>query len=166
MNRLKATPSPSKPRDEKRQITNNRRARHEYHIEETFEAGLVLTGTEIKSVRAGRANLQDAYARVENGEVWLFNMHISPYEYGNRANVDPMRSRKLLLKRPEINRLMGKLQTSGLTLVPLSLYVRRGFAKLDLALARGKKLYDKRQSITERDIRREAERELKGRPAE
>src|ERR1051326_1660914 len=166
MNRPKATPPAAKPRGEKRLITSNRRARHEYHVEDTFEVGMVLTGTEIKSIRAGRVNLQDSYARFDNGEAWLFNMHVSPYEQGNRANVDPMRPRKLLLKRGELHRLFGKVQTSGLTLVPLSLYVRNGFAKLELALARGKKLYDKRQAIEYREARREADRELKGRQHE
>jgi SsrA-binding protein len=158
----KVPAAPVKTKDEKRHIANNRRARHEYEILETFEAGMVLTGTEIKSIRAGRLNLQDAYARVENGEAWLFNMHVAPYEQGNRFNVDAMRPRKLLLKRGELHRLTGRLQTSGLTLVPLSVYVRRGFAKLELALARGKKLYDKRQAIEDREARREAERALKG----
>src|SRR5438445_609594 len=160
-----ATPAraPTRREDSKRQITNNRRARHEYLIEETVEAGMVLTGTEIKSIRAGKVNLQDAYARIENGEAWLYNMHVSPYEQGNRMNVDPVRPRKLLLKRSELHRLFGKVQTSGLTLVPLSLYIRNGFAKLDLALARGKKLYDKRQAIAEREAEREADRVLKGR---
>jgi SsrA-binding protein len=162
----KTAAAPDRPKDEKRQIANNRRARHEYHVEETFEAGMVLTGTEIKSIRGGRVNLQDAYAKFENGEVWLFNMHVSPYEQGNRNNVDPVRPRKLLLKRGEMHRLFAKLQTSGLTLVPLSIYVRRGFAKLELALARGKKLYDKRQALEEREARREVERELKGRQQE
>ena len=165
MRRATAT-APARPTESKRQITTNRRARHEYNIEETIEAGMVLTGTEIKSVRGGKVNLQDAHARIENGEAWLFNMHIAPYEQGNRANVDPMRPRKLLLKRGELHRLFGKLQTSGLTLVPLSLYVRNGFAKLELALARGKKLYDKRQAIEDREARREADRELKGRQQE
>jgi SsrA-binding protein len=151
---------------ERRQITNNRRARHEYHIEETFEAGMVLTGTEIKSIRGGRVNLSEAYARIDNGEAWLFNMHISAYEQGNRANVDPLRPRKLLLKRGELRRLIGKLQSSGLTLVPLSLYIRNGFAKLDLALARGKKLYDKREALADREAQRESERVLKGRHQE
>lgn len=162
----KAPTAPARPKEERRLITTNRRARHEYNIEETFEAGMVLTGTEIKSIRAGRVNLQDSYARIENGEAWLFNMHISPYEQGNRANVDPMRPRKLLLKRGELHRLFGKLQTSGLTLVPLSIYVRHGFAKLDLALARGKKLYDKREAIADREAKREADRVLKGRQQE
>ena len=159
----RASAAPVKPKAEKRQITSNRRARHEYHIEESFEAGMVLTGTEIKSIRAGRVNVQDAYARIENGEAWLFNMHVAPYDQGNRANVDPLRPRKLLLQRGELRRLTGKLQTSGLTLVPLSLYIRSGFAKLDLALARGKKLYDKREAIADREARREADRVLKGR---
>jgi SsrA-binding protein len=163
---LRTASTPARPKEERRQIVNNRRARHEYHIEETIEAGMVLTGTEIKSIRGGRVNLQDAYARIENGEGWLFNMHVSPYEQGNRANVDPVRPRKLLLKRGELHRLFSKLQTSGLTLVPLSLYVRNGFAKLELALARGKKLYDKRQALEDREARREVERELKGRQQE
>lgn len=163
MSATRAAAAPAKPRDERRLITNNRRARHEYHIDETFEAGMVLTGTEIKSIRAGRVNLQDAYARIDNGEAWLFNMHVSPYEQGNRFNVDPVRPRKLLMKRGELNRLSVKLQTSGLTLVPLSLYIRHGFAKLDLALARGKKLYDKRDAIADREARREVERAMKER---
>ena len=147
-------------------IAQNRQAFHNYEILEKFEAGIVLTGTEIKSVRAGKVQLQDAYGRISDGEAWVHNMHIAPYEQGNRANVDPMRPRKLLLKRGELHKLFGKLQTSGLTLVPLSLYVRNGFAKLELALARGKKLYDKRQAIEEREARREVERELKGRQQE
>src|SRR5216684_2111260 len=124
--RTSAAPRPegTRPKDDKRQITSNRRARHEYSIEETFEAGMVLTGTEIKSIRGGKVNLQDSYARIDNGEAWLFNMHVAPYEQGNRANVDPLRPRKLLLNRRELHRLHGKLQSSGLTLVPLSLYVR------------------------------------------
>ena len=147
-------------------IVLNRRARHEYAIDETLEAGIVLTGTEIKSIRAGRVNLVDAYARIEKGEAWLIGAHIAPYEQGNRMNVDPVRSRKLLLKRGELHRLFGKLQTSGLTLIPLSIYIRHGFAKLELALARGKKLYDKREAIADREARREVERELKGRQHE
>ena len=147
-------------------LVKNRRAPFDYHLEDRFEAGMVLTGTEIKSIRAGRVNLQDAYARIDNGEAWLLNMHVSPYEQGNRANVDPLRPRKLLLKRGELRRLVGKLQSSGLTLVPLSLYIRNGFAKLDLALARGKKLYDKREALADREAQREAERVLKGRHQE
>lgn len=166
MSATRAATAPAKPKDEKRHITSNRRARHEYHIEETFEVGMVLTGTEIKSIRAGRVNLQDAYARIENGEAWVYNMYVSPYEQGNRFNVDPVRPRKLLMHRGELNRLFGKLQTSGLTLVPLSIYIRHGFAKIELALARGKKLYDKRDAIADREARREVERELKERQRE
>jgi len=141
-------------------VANNRKARHDYHIEDTYQAGMVLTGTEIKSVRAGRVNLRDSYARVERGEVWLHNMHVSPYEQGNRFNVDPLRPRKLLLHRQEINRLLGRTVEKGLTLVPLKVYLARGYAKVELGLARGMRQYDKRQAIAERDIRRDEEREL------
>jgi SsrA-binding protein len=144
-------------------VTTNRRARHEYFIDETVEAGLVLTGTEIKSIRAGKVNLQDAYARVENGEAWLHNMNVAAYTQGNRFNVDPVRPRKLLLHRREIDRLLGKAQERGLTLIPLAIYLRNGFAKIELGIARGKKLYDKRQAIADREARREVERELKER---
>jgi len=143
-------------------VTANRRARHEYMIEDTVEAGLVLTGPEIKSIRAGKANLQDAYARVENGEAWLYNMHVAPYEQGNRFNLDPVRKRKLLLHRKEIDRLMGRAQERGLALVPLSLYLRHGFAKIELATARGKKLYDRREAIADREARRAQDRARKG----
>jgi SsrA-binding protein len=142
-------------------IALNRRARHEYFIEDTYTAGLVLVGTEVKSLRAGKVNLSDAYARIErNGEVFLHNMHVSPFEQGNRYNVDPIRSRKLLLNRREIERLAALTQQKGLTLVPLSLFFERGFAKLELGVGRGKKLYDKRESIAERDRDREARRAL------
>ena len=141
-------------------VATNRKARHEYHIEDTYQAGMVLTGTEIKSVRAGRVNLQDSYARLEEGEVWLHHVHISPYEQGNRYNVDPLRRRKLLLHRGEIRRLAGRTAEKGLTLVPLRVYLARGYAKVQLGLARGKRQYDKRQAIAERDQRREQEREL------
>jgi SsrA-binding protein len=144
-------------------VTANRKARHEYAIEDTVEAGLVLTGTEIKSVRAGKVNLQDAYARVENGEAWLYNMHISPYEQGNRFNVDSVRRRKLLLHRREIDRLIGRAQERGMALIPLSLYLRHGFAKIELGTGRGKKLYDRRQAIADREAQREKERALRGR---
>ncbi|MBI3998599.1 MAG: SsrA-binding protein SmpB [Armatimonadetes bacterium] len=145
-------------------IAANRKARHEYYIEESLEAGLVLTGTEVKSLRSGRASLADAFARVERGEIWLHHLHIPPYEKGNIFNHDPMRPRKLLLHRRELQRLAGKVEQRGYTLVPLRLYFSRGVAKVELALARGKKLYDKRAAIGEREARREAERALK-RPA-
>lgn len=140
-------------------VANNRKARHEFFIEETYEAGLALTGTEVKSLRIGRANLQDSFARVENGEVLLYNMHISPYEQGNRFNHDPERVRKLLLNKSEIRRLIGKTQEKGLTLIPLKIYFNsRGLAKLELALAKGKKIYDKRATLAERDAKREMEK--------
>lgn len=144
-------------------VAENRRARHDYFIDETFEAGLALTGTEVKSLRAGRANLRDSYAGIEKNEVFLYNMHISPYEMGNRFNHDPLRTRKLLMHRSEIRRLTSRTREKGFTLIPLRIYFKRGKAKVELALARGKKLYDKRAQIAERDARRETERELRGR---
>jgi SsrA-binding protein len=142
-------------------VAVNRKARHEYNISETFEAGLVLTGTEIKSIRAGQVNLADAYARVEKGEAWLINAHIAPYESGNRYNHEPRRDRKLLLHRSEIDELIGRAAAKGQTIVPLRLYItRRGRAKVELGLARGKQLHDRRRSIAERESRRELEREL------
>ena len=139
----------------------NRKARHDYLITDTFEAGIVLTGTEIKSIRAGKANLSDAYARVEKGEAWLVGAHIAPYEAGNRHNHEPRRDRKLLLHRSEIDELMGRASAKGLTVVPLRLYItNRGRAKIELGLARGKQLHDRRRQIAERDSRRDVEREL------
>jgi SsrA-binding protein len=142
-------------------VALNRRARHEYTITDTFEAGIVLTGTEIKSVRAGKVNLSDAYARVERGEAWLLGAHIAPFEQGNRYNHEPRRDRKLLLHRAEIDQLMGRAAAKGLTVVPLRLYISdRGRAKLELALARGKQLHDRRRDIADRQARRDVEREL------
>ncbi len=142
-------------------VTVNRKARHEYHILESFEAGIALTGTEVKSLRAGKANLQDSFARVENSELILYNMHISPYEQGNRFNHEPKRPRKLLMHKHEIMRLLGKTQEKGLTLVPLKVYFTRGRAKVELALAKGKKVHDKREAIKERDAKREIQRAMK-----
>jgi len=141
-------------------IAVNRKARHDYSIEDTFEAGLVLTGGEIKSVRAGRVALREAYARPEGNELWLEGMHIAPYEPASYDNPDPRRRRKLLLRRREIKRLVGKAQEKGLTLIPLRLYLRDGYAKVELALARGRRQYDKRRAIAERDMERDKEREL------
>lgn len=141
-------------------IAINRRAKFDYQIIETYEAGLVLTGCEVKSLRQGRVNLRDSFAKVEDGEVWLHNMHISPYEKGNRFNPDPKRSRKLLLHKQEIKRLIGKHKEKGLTLIPLKLYFKRGFAKVELGLAKGKKIYDKRREIAEREAKREIQRSL------
>jgi SsrA-binding protein len=144
-------------------VAVNRRARHEYAVEETLEAGIALTGTEIKSIRAGRVNLAEAYARIEKGEAWLIGAHIAPYEQGNRNNHEPTRTRKLLLHRDQISELVGRTQAKGFTLVPLKLYIRNGMAKLEIGVARGKKAYDKRRTIAERDARRELERSTKER---
>ncbi|OIQ58767.1 SsrA-binding protein [Moorella thermoacetica] len=145
-------------------VTDNRRARHDYFIEETFEAGIALTGTEVKSLRNGRANIKDSYARVENGELILHDMHISPYEQGNRFNHEPRRPRRLLMHRYEIQRLYGKVREKGLTLIPLKVYFNeRGRAKVELALVKGKRLYDKREDIAARDAQREIARALRER---
>jgi len=143
-------------------IAVNRRARHEYAIEDTLEAGLVLTGTEIKSIRDHKVSLADAYARIEHGEAWLIGAHIAAYAQGNRYNHEPRRTRKLLIRRDQIAELAGLTGSKGLTLVPLRLYIRRGRAKVELGIARGKKAHDKRRAIAERDARRELEREMKG----
>ena len=142
-------------------MAKNRRARHEYHVLQTWEAGLVLQGTEVKSLRDGKANLADAYARMEGGELWLYNMHVSPYEAGNRFNHDPLRRRKLLLHRSELRRLVGEVEQKGLTLVPLDVHFSGGIAKVDLALVRGKKLHDKRDTLRERAVARDMERGFK-----
>lgn len=144
-------------------LATNRKAFHDYSIEETHEAGIVLTGTEIKSVRAGSVNLRDSYAVVRDGQMWLQNVHISPYEAGNRFNVDPYRTRKLLLHRKEINRLMGKAQEKGLTIVPLRIYLKKNRAKVEIALVKGKREFDKRDSISKRDSDREIQRAMKER---
>ena len=141
-------------------ITLNRKARHEYEIEDTFEAGLALVGTEVKSLRAGKANLADAYAAVKDGEAWLLQAHIAPYSHGNRANHDPLRPRKLLLHSDEIERLARSVQQEGRTLVPLRLYFRHGLVKTEIAIARGKKLHDKRRAKAQRDAERQMRREL------
>jgi SsrA-binding protein len=144
-------------------IAENRRARHDFHLVERFEAGLVLTGTEVKSLRDGRAVLAGAYADVRDGEAWLHGAEISVYENGNRANHDPTRSRKLLLHRREIDRVYGQVREKGLTLVPTKLYFKEGRVKIELALARGKDVRDKRRTIVDRDAKRQMERALKGR---
>lgn len=146
-----------------RTVVANRRARHDYHLEETYEAGLQLLGSEVKSLRAGRASLQDAYAKVRGGELWLVNMHISPYEQAGPFNHDPLRPRKLLLHKAEIRQLVGKVKERGYTLIPLRVYFRRGLAKVELALARGKKQFDKRADIRKREAERQIARALAGR---
>ncbi len=144
-------------------IATNRKAYHDYHVEETHEAGIQLTGTEIKSVRAGSVNLRDSYAQVRNGELWMMNVHIAAYEPASRQNADPYRDRKLLLHRNEIMRLMGRAQEKGLTIIPLRMYLKKNRAKVEIALVRGKKLYDKRETIAKRDSAREIERAVKER---
>jgi len=141
-------------------IARNPKATHEYHILDSWEAGIVLTGTEVKSLRHGKASIKEAYARIRGGEVFLEGMNITPYEQGNRYNHDPVRSRKLLLHRREIERLIGAVEQKGLTLIPLDLYFRRGKAKVKLALGRGKKQYDKREDLKRRDAEREVARAL------
>lgn len=144
-------------------IAENRKAFHDYFIEDRIEAGIILTGTEIKSIRNGRINLKDSYARIDNGEVWVYQMHISPYEQGNRFNHDPLRPRKLLLHRSEINKLVGKIQQQGLTLIPIKIYLKKGMAKVELAVGQGKKNYDKRQALAEKEGKRDIERALRDR---
>ena len=141
-------------------VATNRKARHDYHIEEVFEAGLVLTGTEVKSLRAGRASLVDGFATVENGEAWLENVHIPEYSQGTWNNHSTRRKRKLLMHRSEIYKLSGKIKESGFTLIPLSLYFKDGRAKVELALAKGKREYDKRQTLKEQQDKREADRAM------
>ncbi len=142
-------------------IALNRKARHEFHIEDTLEAGIVLTGTEIKSIRAGKVSLQEAYARIDRGEAWLVGAHIAPYAGGNRYNHEAKRTRKLLLHKDEIHELLGTTKSKNLTLVPLRLYIdNRGHAKLEIALARGKQLHDRRRDIADRDAKRDIAREL------
>ncbi|MCP8617667.1 SsrA-binding protein SmpB [Salirhabdus salicampi] len=144
-------------------IAQNRKAYHDFFIEETYEAGIVLQGTEIKSIRAGRVNLKDAYARIHRGEVYVYNMHISPYEQGNRFNHDPVRTRKLLLHRKEINKLIGETQQQGYSLVPVKMYIKNGVAKLLIGLAKGKKKYDKREDLKRKQAKRDIERAMKDR---
>lgn len=142
-------------------VSQNRKAFYDYSIEESYEAGIVLTGTEIKSIRAGRVNLKDGYARPDKGELWLYNVHIARYEAGSRANHEPTRPRKLLLHRRQINELAGRVTQKGYTLVPLKLYFKKGIAKVEIGLARGKKRYDKRESIARREAEERMDRALK-----
>lgn len=144
-------------------IAENRKAYHDYFVEERHEAGIILTGTEIKSIRKARVNLKDSYAELRDGEVWLLQMHISPYEQGNRFNHEPLRKRKLLLHRSEIAKLTGKVQQQGMTLVPLKIYLKQGLAKIELGLCKGKKNYDKRDDLAEKDAKRQMERDLRDR---
>jgi SsrA-binding protein len=142
-------------------VANNKKAYHDYFIEEKYECGIALHGTEVKSLRLGKCSIKEAFIRIENGEVFIYGMHISPYEKGNIFNKDPLRVKKLLMHRQEINKLLGKIKEKGYTLVPLQVYFSNGKAKVEIGLARGKKLYDKRDDIAKKDARREAEREFK-----
>ena len=142
-------------------VANNKKAYHDYFILETFEAGIALSGTEVKSIRMGKCSIKEAFVRVEKGEVFIYGMHISPYEKGNIFNKDPLRVRKLLLHRSEINKLLGKTKEQGITIMPLKVYLKRSLVKVEIGLARGKKLYDKRQDIAKKDQKREAQREFK-----
>ena len=142
-------------------IANNKKAYHDYFIEDTFETGISLAGTEVKSLRMGKCSIKESFIRIENGEVFVYGMHISPYEKGNIFNKDPLRVRKLLMHRYEINKIMGKIREKGMTLVPLKVYFKGSLVKVEIGLARGKKLYDKREDIAKKDQRREAEKEFK-----
>jgi len=142
-------------------IANNKKAYFDYFIEDKYEAGVALHGTEVKSIRMGKCSIKESYIKIEDGEVFIYGMHISPYEKGNIFNKDPMRIKKLLMHKYEINKLAGKLQQKGLTLVPLQVYLKGGLVKVEVGLARGKKLYDKRESLAKKDMKREAEKEFK-----
>ncbi|HEX7185493.1 MAG TPA: SsrA-binding protein SmpB [Thermoanaerobaculia bacterium] len=146
----------------RRELASNRRARHDYHILETFEAGLRLTGTEVKAVRGGKVQLKDSFVELRNGEAWLVGAHISPYSHGNRENHPPERDRKLLLQKRQIERLFGRTQLKGQTVIPLSVYLKGNWIKVEIALAQGKKLYDKREALKEKELDREAEAAVKG----
>ncbi|MFP4017043.1 MAG: SsrA-binding protein SmpB [Halanaerobiales bacterium] len=150
-------------KEDVRVIARNKKARHDFNIEDVYEAGIKLKGTEIKSIREGKVNLKDSFALVENGEVWLYNMHISPYSHGNRANHEPERKRKLLLNKSEIRTFIGKVKMKGYTLVPLSIYIRKNLAKVELALATGKNVRDKRRDIAKKTAEREIEKAFKER---
>lgn len=149
------------PRENIKMVANNKKARFDYFIEDTYEAGIALHGTEVKSLRMGKCSVKEAFIRVEHGEVFVYNMHISPYEKGNIFNKDPLRVKKLLLHKYEINKILGKIKEKGYTLVPLTVYFKGSLVKVEIGVARGKKLYDKRQDIAKKDQRREAEKEFK-----
>ena len=151
----------AKQKEKQKLIANNKKAYHDYFIEESYEAGIALHGTEVKSMRQGKCSIKESFIRIENGEVYVYGMHVSPYEKGNIFNKDPLRVKKLLLHKYEINKLSGKVAEKGLTLVPLQVYFKEGKVKVEIGLARGKKLYDKRQDIARKDQRREAEKEFK-----
>lgn len=154
------------PKGSGKQLAQNKKAFHDFAIEETYEAGIVLVGTEIKAIRAGKVNLKDSFARIENGELQLHNMHISPYDQGNQFNHDPLRTRKLLLHRKEINKLIGDTKETGYTIVPLKMYLKNGFAKVLIGLGKGKKQYDKRDDLRKKEAKRDIERAFRDRQKE
>lgn len=151
----------SNEKDTRKLVANNKKAFHDFFIDETYETGIVLHGTEVKSLRMGKCSIKESFIRIENGEVFVYGMHISPYEKGNIFNKDPLRVKKLLMHKAEINKLTGKIKEKGYTLVPLQVYFYKGRVKVEIGLARGKKLYDKRDDIAKKDARRETEREFK-----
>lgn len=153
----------AKGKESQRLIANNKKAFHDYFIDETYEAGIALHGTEVKSLRMGKCSIKESFVRIEDGEVYIYGMHVSPYEKGNIFNKDPMRVKKLLLHKYEINKLSGKIKEKGYTLVPIQVYFKEGKVKVEIGLARGKKLYDKREDIARKDQKREAERAFKDR---
>lgn len=151
----------AKGKDSQKLIANNKKAYHDFFIDETYECGIALHGTEVKSMRMGKCSIKEAFIRIEDGEVFVYGMHVSPYEKGNIFNKDPLRVKKLLMHKYEINKLLGKIKEKGYTLVPLQVYFKEGKVKVEIGLARGKKLYDKREAIAKKDQRREAEKEFK-----
>lgn len=151
----------AKGKESQKLIANNKKAYHDFFIDETYECGIALHGTEVKSMRMGKCSIKEAFVRIEDGEVFVYGMHVSPYEKGNMFNKDPLRVKKLLLHKYEINKLLGKIKEKGYTLVPLQVYFKDGKVKVEIGLARGKKLYDKREAIAKKDQRREAEKEFK-----
>ncbi|AOH57042.1 MULTISPECIES: SsrA-binding protein SmpB [Bacillaceae] len=151
------------PKGSGKQLAQNKKAYHDFFIEQTFEAGIVLKGTEIKAIRAARVNLRDAFAKIENGEIYLYNMHVSPYEQGNQFNHDPLRTRKLLLHKKEISKLIGETKEAGYTIVPLKMYLKNGFAKVLIGLGKGKKQYDKRDDLKKKEAKRDIERAFRDR---
>ncbi|PAQ13684.1 SsrA-binding protein [Bacillaceae bacterium SAOS 7] len=151
------------PKGEGKVLAQNKKARHDYFIEETYEAGIVLQGTEIKSIRNGRVNLKDAFARIQQGEVFIHNMHISPYEQGNRYNHEPLRTRKLLLHRKQIDKLIGETKEAGYSIVPLKMYLKDGYAKVLIGLGKGKKKYDKREDLKKKEAKRDIDRAFRDR---
>lgn len=153
----------AKQKEERKLVANNKKAYHDYFIDETYEAGVALHGTEVKSLRMGKCSIKESFIRIENGEVFVYGMHVSPYEKGNIFNKDPLRVKKLLLHKYEINKLAGRVAEKGYTLVPLQVYFKEGRVKVEIGLARGKKLYDKREDIAKKDAKREIEREFKDR---